>query len=534
MSDLSKSDVGRWIGRPYRQAVTELYAGTHIWDHVRYDEAGDLWVNDLRLADAVAACATPLEVVDTTVIERRCTEWMALTRSVAAEIGYAGRLNYLYASKANMAAEVTHAAYRSGWHAETSSTQDLRHLEWLRRHGLLPEGMRVVCNGFKLPPPGAEAAERTTDPAAGAPSAVPPSSGGRLAVPRADRLALGVDGSYAATIVRLRREGWRIEPILDAGELPYFAAAGVPLDVGLRLKFGRVVDRPSLAACVSRFGLSPEQLASAAAAVAAAPNVTLTTLHAMVGAAEEIPLPEMVAAYRVAGAIWSELRAAHPTLIEINLGGGVPPLSENYDHAGLVRGVLTALAEAAAAAGVPSPDVTYELGSLVAEEAGIHVFGVLQTKDNDDRPVDWALIDGGLMAAIPDMLLIDKSFRMLATRGADRPARALRLGDVTCDSDGRYPPKRCGEDAAILLPEGDDVQVAILGVGAYQEILSGVRGAHHCGLLEALELIVERGADGVRQVRLTPRQTWRDAAHVLGYTDETAEALGRTRARPVE
>jgi hypothetical protein len=71
-------------------------------------------------------------------------------------------------------------------------------------------------------------------------------------------------------------------------------------------------------------------------------------------------------------------------------------------------------------------------------------------------------------------------------------------------------------------------------VGAYQEILSGVRGAHHCGLLEALELIVERGADGVRQVRLTPRQTWRDAAHVLGYTDETAEALGRTRARPVE
>lgn len=525
MTASSASDAARWVGRPYRAAVAARYGDSRIWDHLRYDDAGELWFNDLRLSDAVAACGTPLEVVDTTVIERRCAEWMALTRGVAAAIGYPGRLHYLYAAKANMAAEVTHAAYRSGWHAETSGTQDLRHLMWLADRGLLPEGMRVVCNGFKLPP-GRPAVGAAAGDAAGGLAA----AAGGLTVPRADRLALGVDGSYAGTIVALRRAGWDIQPILDAGELPVFAAAGVPFEVGLRLKFGPVVDRPTLDACVSRFGLSVEQVAAAADAVAAAPNLTLTTLHAMVGAAEAIPVADMVAAYRVAGAVWAELRRSHPTLRELNLGGGVPPLAEPYDHAALVEGILGALVAAAAAAGVPAPEVTFELGSLVAEEAGLHVFGLLQTKNNDDHAVDWALVDGGLMAAIPDMLLIGKTFRILATRGADRPARAVRLGDLTCDSDGRYPPKRLGDDAVVLLPEGDDVAVAIVGVGAYQEILSGVRGAHHCGLLEALELIVERGADGARRLRLMPRQTWRDAAHVLGYTDDTAAALARTVA----
>ena len=62
-----------------------------------------------------------------------------------------GRLRYLYAAKANMASEVAHAAYRSGWGAETSSRQDLMHLEWLGTRGLLLPDLRVVCNGFKLP-----------------------------------------------------------------------------------------------------------------------------------------------------------------------------------------------------------------------------------------------------------------------------------------------------------------------------------------------------------------------------------------------
>jgi hypothetical protein len=68
------------------------------------------------------------------------------------------------------------------------------------------------------------------------------------------------------------------------------------------------------------------------------------------------------------------------------------------------------------------------------------------------------------------------------------------------------------------------MHIVIAGVGAYQEILAGVRGAHHCGLLEALELIIEPGTDGAR-VRVMPRQTHADAAALLGYSADAVPPL---------
>jgi hypothetical protein len=191
---------------------------------------------------------------------------------------------------------------------------------------------------------------------------------------------------------------------------------------------------------------------------------------------------------------------------------------------------LRGLIERCAAAGLTPPDVTFELGSLVAAESSFHAFRILQLKRNHvgrgPRGAPWAIVDGGLMAAIPDMLLIGKAFRVLAVEKALEPAMRVLLGDVTCDPDGRYPPEAFGSDAAVLVPRGDGPRhVLIQGVGAYQEILAGVRGAHHCGLLEAGELILERRRDGLVYGRLMPRQTTADAARLLGYTAESAEAL---------
>jgi len=521
------------VGRPYRDAVRSLWPDVGIWDYLRYDDAGDLWLGPLRLIDAVRAYGTPLEVVDTVVLERRAREWSALAERTAAAAGYPGRLGFLYAAKANMASEITHAAYRAGWHAETSSQQDLAHLMWLAERQLLPAGLRVVCNGFKLPP---EAFGRD---ALGAcdPAGLPPAHPRSLLLPPAppEHLDPAVrDRPYAETIVHLARAGWAITPILDEGEVAWFAARGQPpMAVGLRMKHGQVATDHEHAALVSRFGFDREGLFAAAEAVAAAPHLALTTLHAMVGAAETIPVERMVASLRYAGAVWADLRTRHPELRELNMGGGVPPLGEPYDHAGFLRGLYAALAEEAAARAVPPPDLTFEFGSLVAAESAMHVFRVVQRKVNHiaaagepGGALPWAILDGGLMAAIPDMLLIDRAFRFLALTGANRPALAVRFGDLTCDSDGRYPPASFGPGAAVLLPDAAPLHVAVMGVGAYQEILAGVRGAHHCGLLEAVELILEPGPDGPL-ARVIARQTKAEAMAVLGYTDDAAAALAR-------
>ena len=525
LTDDSRSDDVRaadYIGMPYADAVKALWGETGIWDHAHYDAAGDLWINGLRLRDAAEEYGTPLEVVDTMIIERRAAEWKSLCRDVAAARGYSGNLRFLYAAKANMASEITHAAYRSGWHAETTATQDLSHLRWMKEHDILPDGLRVVCNGFK-PAPEQFHLPRTADRQSEPHSDSLPLPSLRGALTRIHNLP------YAAQIVDMAREGWDICPILDQGELEYFSRPGMPtMDVGLRLKFGRVHDDEAQSAHVSRFGHDRPALERAADSIAASGNLRLTTLHAMVGAATSIPVPTMVESLRYAGSVWADLHKKHPTLTELNMGGGVPPLAEAYDHAGLLTGLFDALKNVAESAGNQMPDVTFEFGSLVAAEAGAHVFSILQEKDNDTSGPPWMIIDGGLMAAIPDMLLIDKAFRILAVSGADRPARAVRLGDVSCDSDGRYPPESFGSKAIVLMPEGEPPMIAIFGIGAYQEILSGVRGAHHCGLLEALELIIEPGVDGKPRARLMPRQTPEEAASLLGYSEDAVAPLRET------
>ncbi len=511
----------------YRDHVAALWADSRIWDYLHYDEEGQLWINELRVIDAVRRHGAPLEIVDTTLVERRCREWMELTRSVAEELRYPGRLGYLYAAKANMASEVTHAAYRSGWGAECSSAQDLRHVEWFAAQGLLPAHFRVVCNGFTLPP------ETYAWPEpAGNGQAAAHATDASVVLPAND-----LDGplrphAYAERIVYLARHGWSMQPILDRDELPYFAQAGQPqMDVGLRLKCGPASTMAELDALPSRFGVDRHELARLAAEIGRVEHLTLTTLHGMVGSAEGLPVEVYVTSLLLAARVWAEQRRAHPSLRELNIGGGVPPLGEPYPHRRLVKELLSGLMTVANEFAVPPPEVTFELGSLVAAEAGFHVFKVVQRKPGPPGQPPWAIADVGLMAAIPDMLILGRPFRFLAVQGADGPASPVIFGDLTCDNDGRYPPKAFGPEAAVLLPVGEPAPfVVIQGVGAYQEILAGVRGAHHCGLLEAVELILERRRDGRVYGRLLPRQTPRDAASILGYVPSTAAALREVAA----
>ena len=556
----------------YRKSVEEKWAGLGMWEYLSYDDAGDLWLGELRVLDACQKYGTPLEIVDTTLIERRSSEFFALVEGLREAIQYPGSCDFLYASKANMASEMTHAAYRSGWNAETSAVQDLEHLMWMHDKGLLPrdpaslsspnspidssdksnrsdrKGFRVVCNGFKMP---AEVL--------GWPAPRPVATKSRIDLPRKDVSKIRPWAPYADTIREMATSGWDITPILDEGEIAQFMRPGDPeMNVGLRLKFGKVRDRAALAGHQSRFGFSVHELQANARKIAASDNLNLTTLHTMVGAAETIPVERFVDSLLLAGDIYFELKAEFPSLRELNMGGGMPPLGENYDHAAVIEGWMRGLMERAEKAGLPAPNLTFEFGSLVVAEAGFHVFRVLQRKQNLGRPIAetqdvestpidseptpaWAIVDGGLMAAIPDMLLIGKSFRILAVQGANREAVPVVLGDLSCDSDGRYPPADA-EDESILLPAvdpladgGTECHVLIQGVGAYQEILSGVRGAHHCGLLEAIELIIERDASGRVRGRLFPRQTPEEAAHMLGYDAESAEALLETiRSEPTE
>ena len=37
----------------YLEAIQKAWGGLAIWDYLRYDAAGDLWINSLRVRDAL-------------------------------------------------------------------------------------------------------------------------------------------------------------------------------------------------------------------------------------------------------------------------------------------------------------------------------------------------------------------------------------------------------------------------------------------------------------------------------------------------
>jgi arginine decarboxylase len=111
---------------------------------------------------------------------------------------------------------------------------------------------------------------------------------------------------------------------------------------------------------------------------------------------------------------------------------------------------------------------------------------------------------------------LGEHFILLPLNHLDKPFRRVQLGGITCDSDDIYPPK--SSQSPLYLPvETKDLYIGFFGIGAYQEMLGGVRGSKHCVLPEAIELIVDRDSDGNYRFHTIPRQTTKDVLRNLGY-----------------
>jgi len=87
---------------------------------------------------------------------------------------------------------------------------------------------------------------------------------------------------------------------------------------------------------------------------------------------------------------------------------------------------------------------------------------------------------------------------------------------MTCDSDDIYPPKK--SESPLYLPAyTDDLYIGFFSIGAYQEMLGGVRGSKHCVLPEANELIITRDDRGKFVFQVMSGQKATDVLRNLGY-----------------
>ncbi|MBN1955060.1 MAG: arginine decarboxylase [Anaerolineae bacterium] len=436
--------------------------------------------------------ASPLEVVYLPKIRQKIAQMRAVFAAVIDETGYPGAFHYAYASKANAAAEVVRTTLEVGAHYEMSSTVDVEIARRMIAAGHLRPDCMVICNGFKPP---------------------------------------GID--YTRSLIRLKREHGLVIPVVeDVDELAPLIDSGLSFQVGLRQKsYGPHQDLGEMEAANSRFGMSVDDIHRAAEIIAAAPNLELKLYHAMVGS-QILNERDFVAWLTPPIEIYAQLRQRHPGLSIFDFGGGVPvpmTLDFQFDYPAFVRRLLTTLQAACARHNVPAPDVLGEFGRYTTAEHGAHVFDVVAVKENASA-LPWYLINGSIMTSFPDTWALSEHFIVLPINHLDRPFRRVQLGGITCDSDDVYPPKP--SSSPLYLPvESRGLYVGFFGIGAYQEMLGGVRGSKHCVLPEANELVIDRDSQGRYRFEIIPGQSSGDVLRNLGYCDVETKGQGDKETR---
>ncbi len=421
---------------------------------------------------------SPLEIVYLPVIRHRIAQMNQVFAEVREEVGYNGRFHYTYASKANAAEEVIRTTLSAGAHHEMSSTIDVDIARHMLQSGQLTSDCMIICNGFK--PAGSH---------------------------------------YMTNILRLRHEHEQLIPVIeDLSEITPLITSGYSFDVGLRQKsYGPNTSEAEMEAANSRFGMDLETLWKAAEYVAAAPNLNLKLYHYMVGS-QLTDETGFLSYLRPGIELYARLRQRYPTLSIFNFGGGMPvPMTLNFDfdYHQFVRLLLTELKQTCARYGVPEPDVMGEFGRYTTSEHGAHLFKVITAKDNRSR-IPWYIIDGSIMSSFPDSWALGEHFIVLPLTHLDKPFQQVQLGGITCDSDDVYPPKP--SQSPLYLPvETEELYIGFFSIGAYQEMLGGVRGSKHCVLPEANELIVDRDGNGRYQFDLIHGQVAGDVLRNLGY-----------------
>jgi arginine decarboxylase len=462
----------------------------HTFNDFLSSRDGRLYYEDLDLTQLLTGgrqdqglgrtLSSPLEIVYLPKVRQKVAELNRVFADVAAELNYAGRFQYAYASKANTAEEVVRAALDAGAHYEMSSQVDTIIVQMMQSAGHLKPDRMVLANGFK-----------------------PAGSG------------------YARSLVQLKSAHDNLIPILeDLTELAPFIESGLRFDVGLRLKcYGHRNHGSKIAvdAGNSRFGLPVDDLWKAADIIASAPNLNLKLFHAMIGS-QITSEHEFVGGLKPAVELYARLRQRHSELSIFDFGGGMPaPMTLNFqfDYRAFARLLMQTFQEMCARFDVPVPDILGEMGRYTVTEHGAHFFKVLTVKDNGS-PFPWYVIDGSIMTSFPDTWALSEHFIVLPLNHLDRPFQRVQLGGLTCDSDDVYPPKP--SQSPLYLPvETKDLYIGFFCVGAYQEMLGGVGGSKHCVLPEANELLVDREGNGPYQFRTIPGQTSRDVLRNLGY-----------------
>jgi len=438
----------------------------------------ELYFHGVNLMELIETYKTPLRFTYLPVISEKIQEARSYFHTAMQKVDYRGSYTYCYCTKSSHFKHILVEVLKNGVQLETSSAFDLPVIASLHRSGHLTKDILVVCNGFK-------------------------------------------DYEYKQYIVDMIHDGFHnIIPILDNKDEFnfYHSELDDPCNLGLRLA---TEEPPDSSFYTSRLGMREDEIIDLyQTRLKDHPQFKVKLLHFFVHVGIQ-DSPFFWSELRKFVNLYCKLHKMNPDLTMLDIGGGLPfrnSLEFEYDYAYVIEEIVKTIKEICQDNEVPEPDLLTEFGSYTVAESSCTLFKTLGRKQQNDRE-KWHMIDGSIISMLPDVWALNRRFVLLPINNWDAPYERAYLGGMTCDSDDYY--NHEANIDAIYLPKTRKQQyLGFFHTGAYQEVLSGVGGLHHCLMPDPKHVVVSLKQDGTHHYRvLLEEQNSKQVLKILGYND---------------
>lgn len=414
-----------------------------------------LYYKDINLYELIKKYKAPLEVAYTPMIGEQIRKMKSWFKQEIADQRYKGKYYYAYATKANYYSEVVVTALNDIDMLETSSAYDISLIIMLAKQKYIKKGFTVICNGFK-------------------------------------------NETYIENIKTLLKLGIHVVPIIEnEREFDLLSKIqGFQFDVGLRYNSdfeSRLIKHNFHAKDEfdNRFGFDDVSIERMAEKISHSKTMTLKILHFHFGGTI-CNIDNYIMGFANIVELYCKLKKKYKTLEFFDFGGGMPvkySLTYKFDYKELVSKIIFATKQVCAKYNIQEPDLIGEHGRFTTADHSFYIYKIDFTKESNNSK--WYIINGSLMNMTPDVWGIQQDFTILPINLYENDCIPVSIGGETCDPDDRYFLQE--KNVKMFMPEihsNQTLYIGIFGIGAYQEIISGIGGLHHCLIPEGNELVI--------------------------------------------
>lgn len=404
---------------------------------------GELYYCGLNLKSVATKYGTPLKITFLDLIKERAITLKSCFNEAIKSLNYQGKFIYLNANKANYGIKEIEASFSESDGLETSSYYDLLLTRELFIKHKDVKTKIILSNGYK-------------------------------------------EQNYLDGIIKLNKEGFNITDIIDSvNEYEYLKNKNVALNVGLRIHLSAKYIEDGEVVKNDRFGLTKAEFDYILNDIKNTKlTPTIVHFHQRGFDYEKAKFREN---FEEAFKAYAEASKIYSSIVDFDMGGGTPlPSDSDFDYKTWTLNVIKFLKELSLKYDVKEPNLISENGKYAQKDATINIYKVIGKKDTDEK--EWNIVDGSPLIAMPEMYALGEEIIVSCVNGLDQPTKKGYIAGLTCDCDDIYYDKSKGY---FDIPDiKEDLYIALLGTGSYQNSMNGKGGVHHCLLPEEKDLLV--------------------------------------------